>query len=63
MSRDDGSRRKLQRDALLGFLTFLSIMAVIQAAMNVVQPEPQLWPAILALVLVTSTVVLWRRTR
>lgn len=51
----------LQRQALLGFLTFFSVMAVIQAAINVVQPEPKMWPAVLALVLVTTTVIIWRR--
>lgn len=56
-------RKRLQNQTLLGFLTFLSVMSVIQAAINVVQPEPKMWPAVLALVLVTSTVVIWRRSR
>ncbi|QGU02706.1 hypothetical protein CKALI_09255 [Corynebacterium kalinowskii] len=54
-------RKRLQRQTLLGFLTFFSVMSVIQAALNVVQPEPKMWPAVLALVLVTSTVIVWRR--
>lgn len=57
------SRTELQRQALIGFLAFLSVMSVIQATINVVQPEPQRWPAVLALVLVTTTVIVWRRSR
>jgi divalent metal cation (Fe/Co/Zn/Cd) transporter len=50
-------------DAFLGFLGFFAFLAVIQAVINVVQPEPKVWPALLALVLVLATVSMWRIRR
>lgn len=41
----------------------MSFITVFQATYNVFQPEPKMWPAVLALVVVVSTVVFWRRTR
>ncbi|MFV8381126.1 hypothetical protein HW450_04350 [Corynebacterium hindlerae] len=61
--RKNDTREQLRHQALVGFLSFLAFMSVIQAAINVVQPEPQMWPAVLALVLVITTVVVWRRGR
>lgn len=58
-----GKRRQLQFDALAGFLGFFAFLAVIQAMINVVQPEPKVWPAVLALVLVIATVLVWRARR
>ena len=58
MSSPDPSRhqrRRLQRETLTGFLGFFAFMAVVQAIINVFQPEPQVWPALLALVLVALT--------
>ncbi|AZA10851.1 hypothetical protein [Corynebacterium gerontici] len=60
MSNTPESRKALLYDALLGFLGFFSFLAFIQAVVNLFQPEPLVWPAVLALVLVVSTVVVWR---
>ncbi|MFP7365021.1 hypothetical protein SFC07_04450 [Corynebacterium callunae] len=56
-------RHSLQLEVLLGFLGFFSFLAVVQAIINVLQPEPKIWPALLALVLVVSFVAVWRRWR
>lgn len=56
-------RRELQLEALLGFLGFFTVLAVIQAVINVLRPEPAVWPALLALVLVLATVAVWRAWR
>lgn len=63
--QDSGAdqRRQLQFDALAGFLGFFAFLAVIQAMINVVQPEPKVWPAVLALVLVIATMLVWRARR
>lgn len=53
-------REDLVKDAVLGFVAFFAFMAVVQAILNLLQPEPALWPALLALVLVITTVALWR---
>ncbi|WP_373456398.1 hypothetical protein [Corynebacterium sp. 70RC1] len=53
-------RESLVKDAILGFVAFFAFMSVVQATMNLLQPEPALWPALLALVLVIATVALWR---
>ncbi|NMB23464.1 MAG: hypothetical protein GX983_08930 [Corynebacterium sp.] len=56
-------RRGLQLDAFIGFLGFFAFLSVIQAVINVFQPEPKVWPALLALVLVLATVSMWRARR
>ncbi|QGU06591.1 hypothetical protein COCCU_03185 [Corynebacterium occultum] len=56
-------RRKLQLDTLTGFLGFFAFLAVVQAVINIFRPEPLVWPALLALVLVIATVSLWRAGR
>lgn len=61
--QSEAQRRKLQVDSFIGFLGFFAFIAVIQAVINVVQPEPKIWPALLALVLVLATVSLWRAKR
>ncbi|QNQ89746.1 hypothetical protein GP475_03095 [Corynebacterium poyangense] len=53
-------RAKLKADTLLGFVGTFAVLSLIQAVVNVCQPEPRIWPAILALVLVISTVAIWR---
>ncbi|MFC5938276.1 hypothetical protein ACFPVT_02490 [Corynebacterium choanae] len=57
------TRRQLLRDSLVGFVSFFAMVASVQAVFNVLRPEPQVWPALLALVLVIATVVLYRATR
>ncbi|WJZ01895.1 hypothetical protein [Corynebacterium freiburgense] len=54
------TRRKLQRDALTGFLSFFALVSVIQAVLNLFAPEPAIWPAALALILVILTIISWR---
>lgn len=60
---DDESQHKrtqLVRESIVGFVGFLSFLAVVQAVINVMQPEPKVWPAVLALVLVITAVSAWR---
>lgn len=54
-------RERLVYDAVCGFVSFFAFMSVVQAVVNVFQPEPAVWPAVVALVLVSCAVVLWRR--
>lgn len=59
-------RVSLQMEVVLGFLGFFSFLAVVQAIINVFQPEPKVWPALLALVLVIAFVAVlrsWRKQR
>ncbi|APT84174.1 membrane protein [Corynebacterium aquilae DSM 44791] len=58
-------RRRMQWDTVVGFLTFFAVVAVIQAVRNVLQPQPEVLPAFVALVLVVAAVSAWRygRTR
>lgn len=60
-SRDE--RRRLQVDSFAGFLGFFAILSVVQAAINLFSPDPAVWPAVLALILVVATVSLWRYGR
>lgn len=53
----------MQLDSITGFLGFFAALSVIQAIINVVQPEPKVWPAALALILVIATVTAWRAGR
>lgn len=53
----------MQLDSITGFLGFFAALSVIQAIINVVQPEPKVWPAALALLLVIATVTAWRAGR
>lgn len=60
-SRDE--RRRLQTDSFAGFLGFFAFLSVVQAVINVLSPEPAVWPAVLALILVVATVSTWRYGR
>ncbi|AKE40689.1 hypothetical membrane protein [Corynebacterium kutscheri] len=60
-SNHDFAWVRARKQAVLGFLVFFTVLAVIQAAINVIQPEPALWPALFALVMVVATVMFWRR--
>ncbi|MCS4489501.1 MULTISPECIES: hypothetical protein [unclassified Corynebacterium] len=55
--QNPNKRRTLVHQAIIGFLAFFSVLFVIQAALNLLQPEPALWPAVLALLSVITTVV------
>ncbi|MGP6173791.1 hypothetical protein [Corynebacterium sp. A21] len=62
-NHSEDRRRKMQLDTLTGFLGFFAFIALVQAVINVVQPEPKVWPALLALVLVIAAVMSWRAGR
>ncbi len=53
-------RKKLMWDTLVGFVGFFAFLSVIQAVLNLLSPEPAVWPATLALVLVIVAVTVWR---
>ncbi|WP_315525288.1 hypothetical protein [Corynebacterium durum] len=53
-------RKKLMWDTLVGFVGFFAFLSVIQAVLNLLSPEPAVWPATLALVLVIAAVTVWR---
>ena len=59
----EAKRKGLQFDAALGFVGFFAGIFMLQAIVNVFQPEPKVWPALLALGFVVATVVLWRARR
>ncbi|GGG75884.1 hypothetical protein [Corynebacterium pelargi] len=63
MSTPNSERKSLVFDAIFGFVGFFAFLAFIQAVLNLFQPEPRIWPALLALVLVIATVTLWRIRR
>lgn len=46
---------------IIGFVGFFTALAVIQAVLNLFQPEPAIWPGLLAGVLVLVTWLLVRR--
>ena len=48
------SRKELQLQSLVGFLGFFAAVAFVQAVINVLSPDPKVWPAALALVLVIA---------
>lgn len=50
-------------DSFTGFLGFFAVLSIIQAMINMAQPDPKVWPAVLALILVTATVAAWRAGR
>ncbi len=56
-------RRMLIADAILGFFGFFAGIAFIEAVVNLFRPEPAIMPAVVALVLVSTTVAVarWRR--
>lgn len=56
-------RRALLWDTALGFLGFFAALALAQAIINLFQPEPRLWPGLLALTFVALTWLVWRAKR
>lgn len=49
--------------ALIGFVGFFALLAVVQGVVNLFRPEPEVWPGLLAGALVLSTWTLVRRWR
>jgi hypothetical protein len=56
-------RRRTVLEALLGFLAFFTVLALVQAAWNVLQDDPDVWPSLLLAVLLLATWAVWRRWR
>lgn len=56
-------RGQLAKDAILGFVGFFTFLAVVQAVINVFRPDPEVWPALFALVMLAACWLTWRLTR
>lgn len=56
-------RRAMGWETAFGFTLFFAIIAVAQAVFNVLRPEPDVWPALVALGFVTLAVLTYRRWR
>lgn len=56
-------RRAMGWETAFGFTLFFAVVAVIQAVLNVLRPDPEVWPALVALVFVTFSVITYRRWR
>lgn len=57
------TRNTLVADSIIGFLGFFAAIALIEAVINVFQPEPAVLPAVVALVFISATAIAvrWRR--
>lgn len=56
-------RRAMLWDSALGFLGFFSVLAVIQAVLNLFHDSPSLWPGLLTGALCLLTYLTWRAKR
>ncbi|MDN6387800.1 MAG: hypothetical protein L0J86_09030 [Corynebacterium sp.] len=56
-------RRRTVLEAVLGFLAFFCVLALVQAVWNVLQDDPAVWPALLRAALLLATWAVWRRWR
>lgn len=56
-------RRAMLWDTALGFLGCFSLLAVIQAVLNLFHDSPALWPGLLAGALCLLTYLTWRAKR
>lgn len=56
-------RRRTTLEAILGFLSFFTVLALIQAVWNVLQDAPSVWPSLLLLALLIITWLVWRQWR
>lgn len=59
----DSRRRARQWETAFGFALFFAVVSVIQAVINVLRPDPQVWPAFLALFFVSLAFFAYRRWR
>lgn len=50
-------------DTGIGFVGFFAVLATIQAVLNVFDPNPRIWPGLLALALIAATVAVVRAKR
>ncbi|MEJ6549421.1 hypothetical protein PQI66_07685 [Corynebacterium sp. USCH3] len=56
-------RRRTVLEAVLGFLSFFTVLALVQAVWNVLQDDPAVWPSLLLAGLLLPTWMVWRRWR
>lgn len=56
-------RRALGWETAFGFALFFALVAVGQAVVNVLRPDPEVWPAVVALVFVAVATLTYRRWR
>ncbi|MDN5719530.1 MAG: hypothetical protein ACTH2Y_08845 [Corynebacterium sp.] len=61
--RSEYRRRRTVLEAVLGFLAFFCVLALVQAVWNVLQDDPAVWPALLLAALLLATWAVWRRWR
>ncbi|EEI15873.1 PEP-CTERM sorting domain-containing protein [Corynebacterium lipophiloflavum] len=54
-------RRDLVWQTLIGFVGFFTVLALVQAVLNLFRPEPAIWPGLLAGALCLATFLLVRR--
>lgn len=58
--RREPSRRELQLQAAAGFVGFFAALALVQAVVNMFAEQPKVWPAVLALVLLSAAALVIR---
>lgn len=56
-------RRALCSETILGFLGTFAVLATLQSICNLFQPQPRIWPGMLAVALIIATVSWWRHHR
>ncbi|MBP3088713.1 hypothetical protein EML15_06060 [Corynebacterium sp. sy017] len=57
---ENRTRKKLQREAILGFFFGFTLLAFIQAIINFLRPNPAVFPAVLLLIFILIDLGLWR---
>ncbi|MGV0378466.1 hypothetical protein ACUY2Q_10925, partial [Corynebacterium bovis] len=60
---NDRQRQRLVAEAVLGFLGFFTVLALVQAVWNLFRDEPSVGPSVLLLVLLVLTWLAWRWRR
>lgn len=61
--RRDSSREAMKWETLFGFSLFFALAAIVQAVLNVLRPDPEVWPALLAAAFVALSWAAYRRWR
>ncbi|WIM68250.1 hypothetical protein QP027_02280 [Corynebacterium breve] len=54
-------RKDLVWQTIIGFVGFFALISLVQAVINVLRPDPLIWPGVLAGVLLLATWLLVRR--
>lgn len=60
MDAPDSQRKKLVWEAILGFVSFFTLIALLQAVWNVVQDQPSVTPALILAILLVCLAGAWR---